>query len=125
MFDGELGLDVEPVHHFRELLERNLPVEVFVRLDNRPVDQLLQLQVGQVVAHHHLQHGEEFAVGDVPISVDIVDAEGELQLLLIVGSVQCGDSFIEKRVPSKNSLKEIFPSALASKTEMTLLTSGF
>ena len=66
-----------------ELLERNLAVAVFVCLDNGAVDKLLQLDVVQVVADHHLQHLEQLAVRDEAVVVDVVDLEGESQLLLV------------------------------------------
>ena len=46
-----------------------------VSFDYRTIHQLLQLKVGQVVAHHHLQHGKELPVCDEPVFVDVVNLE--------------------------------------------------
>lgn len=62
-------------HHLDELLEAELPVPVLVRLHDRLVDDLLQLPVLEVVAHHHLQHEEQLAVRDEPIPVHVVHLE--------------------------------------------------
>lgn len=127
MFDGELGLDVEPVHHFRELLERNLPVEVFVRLDNRPVDQLLQLWLRQVVSNHHLEHREQLPVANEPVVVDVVDLKRKFQLLLVRRYTSVNPSLppLESELsPSTNSRKDILPSLFLSSTSITRLTSG-
>lgn len=59
-----------------------------VGLDDGAVDELLELQVGEVVADHHLEDGEELAVGDEAVLVDVVDLEGEAQLVLLVSAVQ-------------------------------------
>lgn len=48
-----------------------------VGLDDSSIDKLLELQVGEIVAHHHLQDGEELAIRDEAILVDIVNLEGE------------------------------------------------
>ena len=45
---------------------------------------LLQLLVLQVAANHHLEHNEELAVADEAVAVNVVDAECEAQLLLLV-----------------------------------------
>jgi hypothetical protein len=45
---------------------------------------LLQLLVLQVAPDHHLQYYEELAVADVPIAINVVYAECESQLLLLV-----------------------------------------
>ena len=60
--DGELVHDIEVADHDTELAEADLAIEVRVRLHNRPVHQLLQLDVVQVAADHHLEHLEELAV---------------------------------------------------------------
>lgn len=81
--------------HFLELIVADLPVEVQVCLDDCPVHQLLQLQVCQVVPNHHLQDREELSVGDVAVLVDVIDLEGETQLLLVVGAIEGGDALEE------------------------------
>lgn len=63
--------------HSAELLKGYPPVAVFVRIDDGLVDDLLQLRVLQVVAHHHLQHLEQLPVGDVAVFVHVVDPEGD------------------------------------------------
>lgn len=62
--------------HCTELLEGYPAVAVLVSVDDGLVDDLLQLCVFQVVAHHHLQHLEQLAVGDVAVLVHVVDPEG-------------------------------------------------
>lgn len=69
-----------------ELGEGYLSVEVLVGLNDRPVDQLLQLHVVQVVANHHLEHGEQLAVRNVAVIVDVVDLEGEAQFFFLTGT---------------------------------------
>lgn len=61
--------------HRAELLERYPAVAVLVGVDDGFVHNLLQLCVFQVVAHHHLEHLEQFTVGDVAILVHVVDPE--------------------------------------------------
>jgi hypothetical protein len=60
---------------------------------------LLQLLVLQVAPDHHLQYYEELAVADVPIAINVVYAECEPQLLLLVSLAaerwQAGDEFLE------------------------------
>ena len=69
---------------------------VLVSLDDCSVHQLLQLHVVQVVPNHHLQNGEELSVGDVSIAVDVVDLEGESQLLLLARSSREGVKTLHK-----------------------------
>lgn len=45
---------------------------------------LLQLLVLQIASNHHLQYYEELAVADVAVAINVVYAEGEAQLLLLV-----------------------------------------
>jgi hypothetical protein len=70
-----------------------------IRLHNRLIDNLLQLLIFQVAAHHHLQHDEQLPIADIPVSVNIVDFECELQLLLFVALTAEGaesrDEFLE------------------------------
>lgn len=68
----------------RKLFKADLAVAVLVGFHDGLVDDLLQLDVLQVVTDHHLEHDEELAVGDISVAVDIVDSEGEAQLLLLV-----------------------------------------
>lgn len=63
--------------YIAELFKGYFAVLVLVSKENRLVDNLLQLCVLQVVAHHHLQHLEELAVGDEAIIVHVVDAKGD------------------------------------------------
>jgi hypothetical protein len=56
---------------------------VLVSLDNSSVHELLQLHIVKVVAHHHLQNGEELSVGDEPVAIDVINLEGESELLLL------------------------------------------
>ena len=60
---------------------------------------LLQLLVLQVAPDHHLQHDEELTVADVAVAVDVVDAEGKAQLLLLVAlaaeGAQARDKLLE------------------------------
>jgi hypothetical protein len=53
----------------------------------------------QITANHHLQHDEQFSIADVPVSVNIVDLERELQLLLFISfaaeGAQARDEFLE------------------------------
>ena len=60
---------------------------------------LLQLLVLQVAPNHHLQHYEELAIADKAIAVNVVYAECEPQLLLLVSlAAECGqpgDEFLE------------------------------
>jgi PII-like signaling protein len=51
-----------------------------VRKEDRLVDNLLELCVLQVGAHHHLQHLEQLAVADVPVVVHVVNSEKKLRM---------------------------------------------
>jgi len=42
------------------------------------------LLVLQIAANHHLQHYKQFAIADIPVPVDVIDPEGEPELLLLV-----------------------------------------
>ena len=64
--------------------------------------QLLQLQVGQVIAHHHLQNCEQFAISNEAVLVDIINLEGEAQLVLFIGSVKRGETWMSMIVPERN-----------------------
>ena len=91
--------------HLGELLEADLAVAVQVRLHDGLVDDLdearvsakhlgasspastaylLQLLVLQVASDHHLQDDEQLAIADEAVAVNVVDLEGEAQLLLLV-----------------------------------------
>ena len=91
------------LHHLGELLEADLAITVQVGLHDGLVHDLrqglvgvrlhkssfsvaylLQLLVLQVAANHHLEHNEELAVADEAVAVNVVDAECEAQLLLLV-----------------------------------------
>ena len=86
--DGQFIDDVEVADHDAELLEGDLAVEVRIGLHNGPVDKLLELDVVQVGAYHHLENLEELSVRNEAVIVDIVDLEGEAQLFLLAGA--CG-----------------------------------
>lgn len=64
------------VTHGAELLEGYFSVSVLVGVDDGFVDDLLELRVLQIVAHHHLQDLEQFTVGYVAVFVHVVDPEG-------------------------------------------------
>ena len=80
--DCEFIHDVEVLDHDAELIEGDLAIEVGISLHNGPVDQLLQLHIIQVVTDHHLEHLDEFTVGDEAVIVDVVDLEGESEFVL-------------------------------------------
>ena len=86
-------------HHLDELVKAKLAISILVRLHDRLVHDLLQLLVLEVAADHHLEHDEELAVADVAVAVDVVDLEGELELLLLVAlageGAQPGDELLE------------------------------
>ena len=81
--DRQLFDNVKILHHVLELFEANLAVAVLIGLDNSSIDELLQLDVVQVVANHHLEHIEELTVRDEAVAVDVVNLESEPQLLLM------------------------------------------
>ena len=83
--DGEFVDDIEVLDHLRELIEGDLSVLVGIGLYYGPINKLLQLDVVQVVADHHLQHLEELTVRDVAIIIDVVNLECESQLLFVSG----------------------------------------
>ena len=60
---------------------------------------LLQLLVLQVASNHHLQYYEELAVADVTVAINVVYAECETQLLLLVAlaaeSRETGNEFLK------------------------------
>lgn len=72
--------------YFLKLFEGDFAVVVVVSLDDRAVDQLLQLHIVEVSANHHLEHGEELSVRDVAVVVNIVDLEGETEFLLLLST---------------------------------------
>jgi len=69
--------------YLAELLKRDLSIVVLISLDNGAVHKLLELHVVQVAADHHLEHGEELAIRDEAVVVDVVDLEGEAQLIFL------------------------------------------
>lgn len=58
-----------------ELFKGYPAVSVLVCIDYGLVHDLLELCILQVVAYHHLQHLEEFAVGDVAVLIHVIDPE--------------------------------------------------
>ena len=91
--------DIRVLHHFGELLKADLAVLVEISLHDGLVDNLLELLVLKVAAHHHLEHDKQLAVADVTVTVNVVDLESEPQLLLLVAftreSAQARYEFLE------------------------------
>ena len=58
-----------------ELFIANLAVAVLVELQDRLVDDLLELSVLQIISDHHLQHLEEFSVGNETVIVQVINPE--------------------------------------------------
>ena len=87
--------------HVAEFLERDLSISVFVGIEDGLVDNLLQLFLREVVAHHGLEHLEQLSITDEPILVDVVDperncggrggGEGEIELLIHLTRGCCSD----------------------------------
>ena len=80
--DSELVDDIEVLDHDAELIEGDLTIEVSVGLHDRPVDELLQLHIVQVVTHHHFQNLEQLTVRDETIVVDVVNLESKSEFLV-------------------------------------------
>ena len=97
--DGQLVHHIQVLHHVAELIEGDLAVEVLVGLDDGAVDELLQLDLVEVVAHHHLEHLEQLTVADETVVVDIIDLERESEFLLWAGTGR-------QRVKTLDKLKE-------------------
>ena len=57
-------------------------------LNYSTVHQLLQLQVSQIVTHHHLQHREQLSICDEPVLIDVIDFEGKSKFMFFVGAVE-------------------------------------
>ncbi len=91
--------NIRILHHLRKLLKTNLPIMIQIRLHNRLINNLLQLLIFQITPHHHLQHNEQFTIANVAVSVDIVDFEGEFELVFFVASggkgAEAVDEFLE------------------------------
>ena len=62
-----------------ELLEVDLAVLVLVGKVDGLVDNLLELGVLQVGAHHHFEDLKQLAVADVAVVVDVVNSGRELK----------------------------------------------
>lgn len=73
-------MDVGVAHDRAELFEGNFAVLVLVGEHNGLVDDLLQLGVFQVVAHHHFQHLKQLPVRDEPVVVHVVYSERKFEL---------------------------------------------
>lgn len=82
--DHHLFVNVRVADHGTELVERDSTVFVFVGEQDGFVDDLLQLRVLQVVAHHHFEHHEKFIVRNVTVVVHVVNAKRKLQFGLFV-----------------------------------------
>ena len=80
-------------------MERDFAVEVGVRLHNSAVNELLQLDIVEVGADHHLEDLEQFAIGNEAVVVDVVDLECKAQLLFLTGAGR-------QRVQALHELKE-------------------
>ena len=63
---------------------------------------LLQLLILQITPHHHFQHNEELPIAYVPVAIDIVDLEGEVQFFFFVAlGTECAearDKFLEVNI---------------------------
>ena len=68
-----------------EFCKGDLSVQILVSLDNGSIDQLLQLDIVEVIADHHLEYREQLSIWDVAIIVDVVDLESKSKLLLLWG----------------------------------------
>lgn len=84
--DGEFFDYIKVADHNTELFKRDLSVEVSVSLHNGAIDKLLELDVIEVGADHHLEHLEELTVRNEAIVVDVVDLESETELVLLGGA---------------------------------------
>ena len=60
--DGKFVDNIKILDHVAELRERDLAIKVLVSLDDRAVNELLELSVVEVVANHHLEHLEQLTV---------------------------------------------------------------
>lgn len=76
--------DIRVLNHLGKFLEADATIAVEICFHDGLVDNLLQLLVLQVLTHHHLEHNEQLAVGNVSVAVNVVDLEREPQLLLLV-----------------------------------------
>jgi len=81
VLEGHLLDDIRVGNHLSKLGKVQLAIAVLVGLHDRLVDDLLQLLILEVVPHHHLEHEEQLAVGDVPVSVHVVYLEGKFEFL--------------------------------------------
>ena len=101
--DGQFVDNVQILNHIGKLLEANLAIKVLVRLDNGAVDQLLELNIIQIVTDHHFDDGEQLAIGNIAIVVDVVNLESKSKLLLLGGAswqrVEALDEFEEGDAP--------------------------
>ena len=100
--DFQLASNIEIFYHHLKLIEGYLSVIVEISFDYGAVDQLLQLEIGEVVAHHHFQHCEELAVGNVAVLIDIVYLECKSQFLFLISAVEGGQAWMGKGVPERN-----------------------
>jgi hypothetical protein len=69
--------NVKVFDHLCEFVEANFPIVILVGLDNGSVDQLLELHIIQIVSNHHFEDGEKFTVGDVPVTIDVINLESK------------------------------------------------
>lgn len=81
---GHAQVDICALNHVGEFLEADLAIAVLVGLHDGLVHDLLQLDILQVVAHHHLEHDEQLPVGNVAVAINVIDPEGKAQLLFLV-----------------------------------------
>lgn len=61
------------ITNLAKFLKRYFPIAVLVGEDDGLVDDLLQLGVLEISAHHHLEHLEELSIGYVVVLVHVVD----------------------------------------------------
>ena len=73
--DGESIRTDRIGHHLHKFIEAELAIAVLIRLHDRFVDDLLQLTVFKIVAHHHLQHQEQLPIANVVVPVHIIHFE--------------------------------------------------
>jgi len=80
--DAHLLLHVCALQGVAELLEGDHLVVILVRLLDGALGDAVQLVLADVLAHHHLEHCQQFAAGDGVVVVQVVHLEGKAQLLL-------------------------------------------
>ena len=72
-----LLVHAHPPHDAAKLLEADPAVLVLVGVQHRPVHDLRQLLVLQVLAYHHLQHFVQLVVRYETVAINVIDSKGE------------------------------------------------